>query len=75
MKTQTGKTITLEVKHSEAIETVKAKIHMREGLPSFVQRLNFAGEQLEDQCTLNYYNIAEKSTVQLVIKRGMGNQT
>ena len=68
IETLTGKKFSLDVKPSETIKNIKAKIQDREGIPAEKQKLVFAGRILEDNTTLADYNIEMESIVYLIIK-------
>lgn len=66
VKTLTGRTITLDVEPETSIMDVKTKIEDKEGIPPDQQRLILSGQHLEDDLTLNYYNVTKQSTLYLV---------
>ncbi len=63
VKTQTGETITLDVKTSDTVRDVKAQIQDEMGISEDKQRLSYAGKQLEDCHALSDYDISADSTL------------
>lgn len=61
-----NKTIALKVKKSIKIYDLKLEIEKSEGIPPETQRLIFCGKCLEEDKTLDFYNITQHNTLFLV---------
>ena len=66
VKTLVGKTTILDVGSYESIESVKEKIHNKEGIPQNQQRLPFERKPIENGRTLHDYDIKDNSTIHLI---------
>ena len=66
----TGKTIELPISPLNTIESVKQEISKKEGIPPHCQQLTFSERVLEDGYTLSDYNIQDRLTLDLVVRRG-----
>ena len=65
--TVNGKTITIDVEHTDTINDVKQQIVAQEGLLNDQLSLMFAGNHLKDNLTLYDCDVQEKSTLRLVL--------
>lgn len=69
-----GRSITMEVDPQDTVLNIKAKIQDKEGVRPEDQRLLFKGKQLEDECTVDDYQIEKNSTLHLVMRLRGGMQ-
>lgn len=72
LKMTTGERVTLHVEASDIVDSVKARLQKRTGIPPDQVRLIFSGQQLADGFTLRHFKIVEESTLFVVLRlRGM----
>jgi len=69
VRTLTGRTLTYEVKGSNTIRELKAKIKEKEDIPVEEQRLIFQGRILEDSKAISDYNIKHESTLHITLRQ------
>ncbi|MCL2034934.1 MAG: hypothetical protein FWG94_09415 [Oscillospiraceae bacterium] len=67
VKLPTGRILTLEVEPTDTIDSIKAKIQEKEGIPPERQRLFFEDIELKGDKTLSDYCINKESTLVLVV--------
>jgi len=70
VRTLTGKTVTLDVEPFDSILTIKRMIASKEGIPSALQSITFAAQELEDDKALSDYNIQREDGLQLILGHG-----
>jgi len=66
-----NKTLTLDVKASDTVLSVKQKIHERGYAEPKLQSLRYGGKSLEDEKTLSFYNIQKESQLQYSFRWSM----
>ena len=67
-----GITITLKVKASYTIGSIKNEITNNKGIPSDRQKIKFAGQELKDDRSLADYNIPKKALLHVVDEGSIG---
>lgn len=77
VKTLTGKTITINTNTTDTVYDVKVKIQNKEGIPPDQQRLLYLHKALDDDLSLNDYDIENYTTIHLVLRLrgGMYHET
>jgi ubiquitin len=68
IKSLTNEIIGIEVELTDTIENVKAKIQNINNNPIEQQRLIYKGKEMENNRILNEYNIADNTTIILVLR-------
>eukprot|EP01084_Bolivina_argentea_P227534 384277_1 len=68
VKTLMGKTITIKMQPNDTVQSLAIKVQEKEGIFYFLQRLMFAGVQLESERTLSHYDINDMSTIHLSLR-------
>ncbi|KAI1456814.1 ubiquitin-related domain-containing protein [Annulohypoxylon moriforme] len=68
VKLPTGKSMTINCQPSDTVDEIKTKIHAVTGIEPGRQRLAYAGKDLLNGTTLAAGNVADSSTVQLMIR-------
>lgn len=77
VRSLTGKHTEIKAHHKMTVAELKNKIQEADQTPLDQQRLVYNGKQLEDERTLDYYNIVKDSIVHIIlrIRGGMFHET
>ena len=74
IKTLTGQSITIDIAAKDKVVDLKFKIWKKIEIPVETQRLIFQMSQLEDERTIESYNIQKESTIHLALRLVAGVQ-
>ncbi len=66
VKLLSGRTVTLDVQHTDTIAMLKLKIQGKENIQASEQRLVYSGNGLTDDKTLGDYDIPNEATIYLI---------
>jgi len=77
VRSLTGKETPIQVHHKMIVSELKAMIEKIDQTPFDQQRLIYNGKQLEDERTLDYYNIQKDTVIHIIlrIRGGMFHET
>src|ERR1700744_2585956 len=67
-----GKESVINIHPTQTVADLKIMCQGKTSVEPENQRLMFGGKQLEDKNTLEYYEIADRSTIMLVVRIGGG---
>ena len=73
VKTSERRTLALDVKPTDTVDTLKVKIQEKEGIPLRDQRVFYSTKQLKDGARLQEYNIQSQATLHLEGRRLSGD--
>jgi len=62
------------VTDSDTVESLKAKIYAKEGIPTSEMRLIFAGKEMNESRALSDYNVQKAATIHMVLRLRGGYQ-
>ena len=68
VKTMKGRTLSLDVAKNTTVKDVKALLHAAGEGPPDQLRIVYAGKQLEDERTMDYYDIRPPCTLQMLMR-------
>lgn len=67
IKTFSGDSFTIEVTPSDTVETLKIRIHEREGIPPEIQKIIYTGRELKNDTRLSELNVHTATTFYLEV--------